>query len=78
VSAALDAALARLGDFLASLPPEPPPPELSCCARPELRERVARGELTWADVWARPEAVDGGVALVRAALRRQADEGPLV
>ena len=76
MSAALEAALARLGDFLASLPPEPPPLELSCCARPELRERVERGEVTWAEVWARPEAVDGGVALVRAALRRQAASDP--
>lgn len=76
MSAALEAALARLGDFLATLPPEPPPPELSCCARPELRERVERGELTWAEVWARPEDVDGGVALVRAALRRQAASEP--
>jgi len=72
VSAALEVALARLGDLLAALPPDPPPPDLAAVASPRLRAAVERGELSWAEVWARPECFDGGVALVRAALRREA------
>lgn len=76
MSAALEAALARLGDLLAELPPDPPPPDLAAVAPPGLREAVERGELAWAEVWARPEGFDGGVELVRAALRRQAATAP--
>lgn len=76
MSAALEAALARLGDLLAELPPDPPPADLETVAAPALREAVARGELSWAAIWARPEAFEGGVALVRAALRRQATHTP--
>lgn len=39
-----------------------------------LHRRVSEGRLTWLDFWLHPEEEAGGTALIRAAMKAQADE----
>ena len=81
MNADLEAALARVEALLAG--PDLPldPAQLAAVADDpglaELRRQVDDGDVSWAELWARPKAHPGGAALVRAVLRRQAERAAL-